>query len=72
MAADTEIGILMANTGPNAAHAAASAAGRNLLSFFVPCHRVLGKTGGLCGCHWELTRKCAILGCGTPGLPASA
>lgn len=47
---------------PNAARAVGSAVGRNPLSFVVPCHRVLGKSGGLCGYHWGLTRKRAILG----------
>lgn len=47
---------------PSAARAVGSAVGRNPLSFIVPCHRVLGKSGGLCGYHWGLTRKKAILG----------
>ena len=42
--------------------AVGSAVGRNPISFVVPCHRVLGKSGGLCGYHWGLTRKRAILG----------
>ena len=46
----------------NAARAVGSAVGKNPLSFVVPCHRVLGKSGGLCGYHWGLTRKRAILG----------
>ena len=32
------------------------------ISFVVPCHRVLGSNGKLCGYHWGLTRKRAILG----------
>jgi AraC family transcriptional regulator of adaptative response/methylated-DNA-[protein]-cysteine methyltransferase len=47
---------------PKAARAVGSAVGRNPMSFVVPCHRVLGKSGGLCGYHWGLTRKRAILG----------
>ena len=47
---------------PQAARAVGSAVGKNPLSFVVPCHRVLGKSGGLCGYHWGLTRKRAILG----------
>ena len=47
---------------PKAARAVGAAVGRNPVSFVVPCHRVLGKTGGLCGYHWGLTRKRAILG----------
>jgi AraC family transcriptional regulator of adaptative response/methylated-DNA-[protein]-cysteine methyltransferase len=47
---------------PTAVRAVGSAVGRNPISFVVPCHRVLGKSGGLCGYHWGLTRKKAILG----------
>lgn len=47
---------------PKAARAVGAAVGRNPISFVVPCHRVLGKSGGLCGYHWGLTRKQAILG----------
>jgi AraC family transcriptional regulator, regulatory protein of adaptative response / methylated-DNA-[protein]-cysteine methyltransferase len=47
---------------PTAARAVGSAVGRNPISFVVPCHRVLGKSGSLCGYHWGLTRKRAILG----------
>ncbi len=47
---------------PKASRAVGSAVGRNPISFVVPCHRVVGKSGGLCGYHWGLTRKQAILG----------
>lgn len=47
---------------PRASRAVGAAVGRNPISFVVPCHRVLGKSGGLCGYHWGLTRKQAILG----------
>lgn len=47
---------------PNAARAVGAAVGRNPLSFVVPCHRVLGKSGSLTGYHWGITRKQAILG----------
>jgi AraC family transcriptional regulator of adaptative response/methylated-DNA-[protein]-cysteine methyltransferase len=47
---------------PKAARAVGAAVGRNPVSFVVPCHRVLGKSGSLCGYHWGLTRKRAILG----------
>ena len=36
--------------------------GANPISFVVPCHRALGKSGALTGYHWGLTRKRAILG----------
>jgi AraC family transcriptional regulator, regulatory protein of adaptative response / methylated-DNA-[protein]-cysteine methyltransferase len=47
---------------PSAARAVGAAVGRNPVSFVVPCHRVMGKTGALTGYHWGLTRKQAILG----------
>jgi AraC family transcriptional regulator of adaptative response/methylated-DNA-[protein]-cysteine methyltransferase len=47
---------------PSAARAVGTAVGKNPVSFVVPCHRVLGKSGSLCGYHWGLTRKRAILG----------
>jgi AraC family transcriptional regulator, regulatory protein of adaptative response / methylated-DNA-[protein]-cysteine methyltransferase len=47
---------------PKAARAVGAAVGRNPLSFVVPCHRVIGKSGELTGYHWGLTRKKAILG----------
>jgi AraC family transcriptional regulator of adaptative response/methylated-DNA-[protein]-cysteine methyltransferase len=47
---------------PSAARAVGTAVGRNPVSFVVPCHRVMGKSGSLCGYHWGLTRKRAILG----------
>jgi len=47
---------------PSAARAVGAAVGKNPLSFVVPCHRVLGRGGGLTGYHWGLTRKRAMLG----------
>lgn len=47
---------------PSASRAVGAAVGRNPLSFVVPCHRVLGKSGKLTGYHWGLTRKRAMLG----------
>lgn len=47
---------------PQAARAVGAAVGRNPISFVVPCHRVIGKSGQLTGYHWGLTRKSAILG----------
>ena len=47
---------------PNAARAVGAAVGKNPISFVVPCHRVLGRSGHLTGYHWGLTRKRAILG----------
>jgi AraC family transcriptional regulator, regulatory protein of adaptative response / methylated-DNA-[protein]-cysteine methyltransferase len=47
---------------PKAARAVGAAVGRNPISFVVPCHRVIGKSGSLTGYHWGLTRKQAIIG----------
>jgi AraC family transcriptional regulator, regulatory protein of adaptative response / methylated-DNA-[protein]-cysteine methyltransferase len=47
---------------PKAARAVGAAVGKNPISFVVPCHRVLGKSGDLTGYHWGLTRKRAMLG----------
>ena len=47
---------------PKAARAVGAAVGRNPISFVVPCHRVIGKSGDITGYHWGLTRKRAILG----------
>ena len=45
-----------------ASRAVGAAVGKNPISFVVPCHRVLGKSGKLTGYHWGVTRKCAMLG----------
>ena len=47
---------------PKAARAVGAAVGKNPISFVVPCHRVMGKSGDLTGYHWGLTRKRAMLG----------
>ena len=47
---------------PTAARAVGAAVGRNPISFVVPCHRVLGRSGALTGYHWGLARKQAIIG----------
>jgi len=46
---------------PSASRAVGSAVGRNPISFIVPCHRVIGRNGGLCGYHWGLPRKRKML-----------
>ena len=59
----TTYGDIAAAVGsPKAARAVGAAVGRNPISFVVPCHRVIGKSGDLTGYHWGLTRKRAILG----------
>lgn len=47
---------------PEAPRAVGAAVGANPVSFVVPCHRALGKSGALTGYHWGLTRKRAMLG----------
>lgn len=47
---------------PSASRAVGAAVGANPISFVVPCHRALGKSGALTGYHWGLTRKRAMLG----------
>jgi AraC family transcriptional regulator, regulatory protein of adaptative response / methylated-DNA-[protein]-cysteine methyltransferase len=59
---------------PAACRAVGAAVGKNPISFVVPCHRVLGRSGALTGYHWGLTRKQAILGWEAGGMlkqPAS-
>lgn len=47
---------------PKASRAVGAAVGANPISFVVPCHRAMGKSGALTGYHWGLTRKRAMLG----------
>jgi AraC family transcriptional regulator of adaptative response/methylated-DNA-[protein]-cysteine methyltransferase len=47
---------------PAASRAVGAAVGKNPISFVVPCHRALGKSGALTGYHWGITRKQAMLG----------
>jgi AraC family transcriptional regulator of adaptative response/methylated-DNA-[protein]-cysteine methyltransferase len=49
-------------SAPKASRAVGAAVGKNPISFVVPCHRVLGKSGAFTGYHWGLTRKRAMLG----------
>ena len=46
---------------PRAVRAVGTAVGRNPISWLVPCHRALRKTGGLGGYHWGLPMKRAML-----------
>ena len=46
---------------PGSARAAGAATGRNPLSIVVPCHRVVGSTGGLTGYAGGLERKTRLL-----------
>ena len=59
----TTYGDIAAHLGkPSAARAVGAAVGKNPISFVVPCHRVLGRSGALTGYHWGLARKQAIIG----------
>lgn len=46
---------------PRAARAVGTAVGRNPISWLIPCHRALRKSGGLGGYHWGLPMKRAML-----------
>ena len=46
---------------PGAARAVGTAVGRNPISWLIPCHRALRKSGGLGGYHWGLPVKRAML-----------
>lgn len=58
---------------PKASRAVGAAIGANPISFVIPCHRALGRSGALTGYHWGVTRKRAILGweAGQIGITAS-
>ena len=46
---------------PKAVRAVGTAVGRNPISYLIPCHRALRKSGGLGGYHWGLPVKRSIL-----------
>ncbi|CAG0909485.1 unnamed protein product [Cyprideis torosa] len=46
---------------PRAVRAVGTAVGRNPVSYLIPCHRALRKSGALGGYHWGLPVKRAIL-----------
>jgi AraC family transcriptional regulator of adaptative response/methylated-DNA-[protein]-cysteine methyltransferase len=46
---------------PKAVRAVGTAVGRNPISWLIPCHRALRKTGALGGYHWGLPVKRALL-----------
>ncbi len=46
---------------PEAVRAVGTTTGRNPISIIVPCHRVMGKDGGLCGFAGGLDRKRHLL-----------
>jgi len=46
---------------PRAARAVGAANGQNPISIVIPCHRVIGSSGGLTGYGWGLERKAWLL-----------
>lgn len=46
---------------PNASRAVGTANGANPISYLIPCHRVIRKSGNLGGYRWGLGRKLAML-----------
>jgi methylated-DNA-[protein]-cysteine S-methyltransferase len=57
---------------PDAVRAAGAATGRNPLSIFVPCHRIVGADGSLTGYAGGLDRKRALLALEREDLVAAA
>ena len=53
--------IAQAIGNPKAVRAVGTAVGRNPVSWLIPCHRALRKSGGLGGYHWGLPVKRALL-----------
>jgi AraC family transcriptional regulator of adaptative response/methylated-DNA-[protein]-cysteine methyltransferase len=53
--------IAQAIGNPKAVRAVGTAVGRNPVSWLIPCHRVLRKSGDLGGYHWGLPVKRALL-----------
>jgi AraC family transcriptional regulator, regulatory protein of adaptative response / methylated-DNA-[protein]-cysteine methyltransferase len=47
---------------PTASRAVGSAVGANPISFLVPCHRVIRKSGAISHYHWGRPRKLAMIG----------
>jgi AraC family transcriptional regulator of adaptative response/methylated-DNA-[protein]-cysteine methyltransferase len=57
---------------PRAVRAVGTAVGRNPISWLIPCHRAVRKSGGLGGYHWGLPVKRALLARETAALDATA
>jgi AraC family transcriptional regulator of adaptative response/methylated-DNA-[protein]-cysteine methyltransferase len=56
---------------PRAVRAVGTAVGRNPISYLIPCHRALRKSGGLGGYHWGVPVKRAMLAWETARAEAS-
>ncbi len=46
---------------PTAVRAVANAIANNNISVLIPCHRVVGSSGALCGYRWGIARKKALI-----------
>ena len=46
---------------PGSSRAVAAACAANTLAIAIPCHRVIGSNGALCGYRWGVERKRALL-----------
>ncbi len=57
---------------PRAVRAVGTAVGRNPVSWLIPCHRAIRKSGGLGGYHWGLPVKRAMLAWESARADASA
>ena len=57
---------------PKAVRAVGTAVGRNPVSWLIPCHRALRKSGALGGYHWGLPVKRAMLAWESARLDADA
>lgn len=57
---------------PRAVRAVGTAVGRNPVSWLIPCHRALRKSGALGGYHWGLPVKRALLAWETADLESTA
>jgi AraC family transcriptional regulator, regulatory protein of adaptative response / methylated-DNA-[protein]-cysteine methyltransferase len=55
-------GLAAAIGATGAARAVGSAVGDNPISFLIPCHRVIRKSGTISHYHWGRTRKMAMIG----------
>ncbi|MCC7048786.1 MAG: methylated-DNA--[protein]-cysteine S-methyltransferase [Alphaproteobacteria bacterium] len=55
-------GLAAAIGKPTAARAVGTAVGANPISFLIPCHRAIRKTGVISDYHWGRARKLALIG----------